>query len=123
MSHAAFKGNLRNELNDLAKTDIITDGPKSRRPRKNVFAGRIIGRHLRILRHHHHGGRCRPAGLRPDRDLSWHRRCRRRKFRIAHIGIHFHMPKSLDESHQRHRSLNAMTCASSAATSIPTSKS
>ena len=103
MSHAAFKGNLRNELHDAKqKQTIITDGPKSHGGLEETYspvellADTYASCAITIMAAVAGQLGCDLTGTYADTETS----VDEKEFRIAHIGVHFHMPKSLDESHR-----------------------
>lgn len=101
MSHVTFKGHLRNELHDAKqKQTLITDGPKTHGGYEETYspvelmADSYASCAITIMAAAADKMGCDFTGTYADVETA----VDEKEFRIARIGIRFHLPKSIDES-------------------------
>ena len=103
MSYVSYKGHLRNELHDAKKKQtILTDGPVSHGGHEETYspvellADTYASCAITIMAAAAAQMNCDLTGTYAETETAVDDKA----FRIERIGVHFHLPKSIDESHR-----------------------
>lgn len=103
MSYVLCKGHLRNELHDAKKKQtVLTDGPTSYGGYEETYspaellADTYASCAISIMAAVASQMNCDLTGTYADTETA----VDDKNFRLEHIGVHFHLPKSVDEKHR-----------------------